>query len=254
MKFCYTTLLFFCAIALTGQDEDAKWQKMYAESQKTEVYTPVPPAVEPAMYANLPPSDAVVLLGDDRPDAFHASKDEGPNPWYFHNGVMVVEPGTGDIQTKQGYGSVQLHLEWKAPVDTAGLEGQARSNSGVFFQNRYEVQILDSYRNPTYTNGQAGAVYKQHVPLVNPLRPPGEWQVYDIIFNAPEFNAAGAQTKAGTLTVLINGVLVQNNVEILGTTEWIGAPKVEAHPDKLPIKLQDHGNRMAFRNIWLREL
>ena len=254
MKLLLPLFLFFLANAAMAQDEDAKWKKMYAESQKTEVYTPVPPVVAPAMFNTLPPSDAIVLVGNERPDAFHSSKDKGANPWFFQNGVMVVEPGTGDIETKAGYGSVQLHLEWKAPVDTAGLEGQARSNSGVFFQNRYEVQILDSYRNPTYTNGQAGAVYKQHVPLANPLRPTGEWQVYDIVFNAPQFNAAGAQTKAGTLTVFINGVLVQNNVEILGTTEWIGAPKVEAHPDKLPIKLQDHGNRMAFRNIWLREL
>ena len=252
----WTALLLFalCAPTLFAQDEDAKWQRMYAESQKTEVYTPVPPVVEPAMYPNLPPSDAVVLLGDEAPDAWHASKDKSANPWNFHRGVLVVEPGTGDIETKAGYGSVQLHLEWKAPVDTTGLEGQARSNSGVFFQNRYEVQILDNYRNPTYTNGQAGAVYKQHVPLANPLRPPGEWQVYDIVFNAPVFDAAGSQTRPGTLTVFINGVLVQNNVEIQGTTEWIGAPKVEAHPERLPIKLQDHGNRMAFRNIWLREL
>ena len=250
----FFSLLLFSTGLWAQTDAEAERARMYAESQKTEVYTPVPPVVTPGMYAHMPPADAIVLLGTDGMNAWQSIKEEAPSPWHYDRGVMVVAPGTGDVETKQAFGSVQLHLEWKAPVDTAGLEGQARSNSGVFFQSRYEVQILDNYKNPTYTNGQAGSVYKQHVPLANPLRPPGEWQVYDIVFNAPHFDANGKLMKPGYLTVFINGVLVQNMVEIQGNTEWIGAPKYSAHPDRLPIKLQDHGNKMAFRNIWVREL
>ncbi|MEM9687587.1 MAG: DUF1080 domain-containing protein, partial [Bacteroidota bacterium] len=160
--------------------------------------------------------------------------------------------GAGDIETRQHFGSVQLHLEWSAPNVIEG-EGQGRGNSGVFFQNRYEVQILDSYQNRTYSNGQAASVYKQHIPLVNATKPPEQWQTYDIIFHAPEFDASGKKIKSGMLTVFHNGVLVQDHVEILGTTEYIGSPKSQAH-GKGPIRLQDHGNPLQYRNIWIRPL
>ena len=153
----------------------------------------------------------------------------------------------------ENFGSVQLHLEWKTSEDLSH-KLQDRSNSGVFLQNRYEIQILDSYDNPTYVNGQAGSVYKQHIPLVNASRKPGEWQSYDIIFEAPEFNDDGEKTKSGYFTVFHNGILIQNHVEILGTTENVGPPKNIAHGDA-PISLQNHCcTQISFRNIWVRKL
>jgi hypothetical protein len=156
-----------------------------------------------------------------------------------------------------------LHIEWKSPTEVKG-EGQGRGNSGVFFQRRYEVQVLDSYNNRTYSNGQASSIYKQRIPLVNATRPPGEWQVYDIIFNEPQYDAEGNEIKAGTITVFHNGVLVQNNVEIIGTTEYIGPPKKgkEVMPGlnnsnqstHRSLVLQDHGDLVSFRNIWMRKL
>ncbi len=165
---------------------------------------------------------------------------------------MTVKPGTGDIKTKQSFCDIQLHFEWKTPTEVDGLEGQQRNNSGVFLQQRYEVQILDSYDNKTYPNGQAGSVYKQTIPLVNAMREPGEWQEYDIIFNAPEFDG-DELVKPGFVTVLHNGVLVQNHTEILGKTEWIGPASYEAH-GCAPLQLQDHSNPVNFRNIWVREI
>ena len=165
---------------------------------------------------------------------------------------MTVLPGTGQIETKAKFGDCQLHLEWRSP-DEPNRKGQDKGNSGVFLQGKYEVQILNSYQNRTYSNGQAASIYKQYIPLVNAMRPPGEWNVYDIIFHAPEFDSMGKKTKSGTLTVIHNGVLVQDHIEILGTTEYIGKPKNIPHRDG-PIFLQDHSNKVSFRNIWLRKL
>lgn len=150
-------------------------------------------------------------------------------------------------------GDCQLHIEWRLPAEVVGY-GQERGNSGVFLQNRYEIQILDSYNNVTYTNGQAGSIYKQRIPLVNACKKPGEWQSYDIIFMAPRFNEHGRLIIRARITVLQNGILVQNNVEICGTTEYIGLPKNVVHNIKEPLSLQDHGNSVSFRNIWIREL
>lgn len=220
--------------------------------EETEVWEPEPVAV--SFSDNNIPSDAIVLFDGTNMDAWESSKMEGaPATWVLNNdGTMTVNPDSGDIQTKAKFGSVQLHLEWRAPQTIEG-EGQGRGNSGVFFQNRYEVQILDSYENRTYANGQATAVYKQYPPLVNATKPSAEWQVYDIIFHAPEFDEEGNKTKSGTFTVLHNSVLVQDHVEILGTTEYIGWPKNNAHGKDF-IKLQDHSNPVNYRNIWLREL
>lgn len=182
-----------------------------------------------------------------------ANENGSPAQWDINNGVLTVKPGTGPIETKMGFSDVQLHIEWLAPK-AEGKRGQLYSNSGVFFMGMYEVQILNSYENPTYSNGQASSVYKQHIPLVNASKPPGEWQKYDIIFMAPKFSERGTLVSPAKITVFHNGVLVQNNVELLGPTCYIGTPYYIAHASKLPIALQDHGDPMQFRNIWIREL
>lgn len=224
----------------------------YAESQKTEVWSPLPPIV--SVNEQGVPSDAIVLLGANTSslDAWEPVKSDTVE-WLLEDGVMTVKPGSGDIQTKQDFCSVQLHLEWRAPADSQGKKDQLKNNSGVFLQNRYEVQILDSYNNQTYVNGQAASVYKQTPPLVNAMRPSGEWQSYDIIFSAPVFDDFGAFVEHGRVTVMHNGVLVQNHTKILGTTEWIGPGKIAAHGCDA-IKLQDHGDKVSFRNIWVRPL
>lgn len=222
--------------------------------EETEIWEPVPPIVS-FSEANVP-SDAIVLFNGTDLSAWESVTNPGqPAPWSINeDGSMTVVNGTGDIQTKQNFGSIQLHIEWRNPKKPKA-NGQNRGNSGIFFQDRYEVQVLDSYQNETYVNGQAASVYKQHAPLANASKPSGEWQSYDIVFHAPEFDAEGRKTKSGTLTVFHNGVLVQDHVEILGTTEYIGWPKNEAHGDA-PLKLQDHNDEsgVSYRNIWLRKL
>ena len=197
-------------------------------------------------------SDAVVLLGLDADDAPEWIGCDGkPVAWSVEDGVMTVIPNSGSIQTRRDFGDYQLHLEWSAPTEIVG-ESQGRGNSGVFMQGRYEVQILDNYGNETYANGQAGSIYKQYAPLVNATKAPGQWNVYDIIYTAPRFNADGSLLSAARITVLQNGVLVQNNTTIKGTT-FLEHPAYTAHGDA-PIMLQDHGNAVRFRNIWIREL
>ncbi|WP_218311198.1 3-keto-disaccharide hydrolase [Alteromonas antoniana] len=233
-----------CAMA-TDDDRLTREQ----QAAKTEVWKPVPPVVE--AKAGDVPSDAVVLFDGTDLSAWE-SVNGGDAQWTVGNGTMTVKPGTGDIKTKESFCDIQLHFEWKTPTDVAGLEGQQRNNSGIFLQQRYEIQVLDSYNNKTYPNGQAGSVYKQTIPLVNAMREPGEWQEYDIIFNAPEFDGEEL-VKPGYVTVLHNGVLVQNHTEILGKTEWIGPASYEAH-GCAPLQLQDHSNPVSFRNIWVREI
>lgn len=212
---------------------------------------PDPKMVEPGLAA-APPSDAIVLF-DGKDLSQWVGRDGGPAKWEVKDGVMTVAPKSGQITTKQEFGDMQLHIEWATPGEVKG-EGQGRGNSGVFLQNRYEVQILDSYDNKTYIHGQAGSVYKQHPPLVNASRKPGEWQTYDIIFRAPVFDEQGKVTKRARVTVLHNNVLVQDNAEVLGTTSHDKAPTYEKHPARQPLSLQDHGNPMRFRNIWVRPL
>jgi hypothetical protein len=206
---------------------------------------PEPAVVEPGPVGG-PPSDAVVLF-----DGKDLSKWDGADKWEVKDGYAVS--GGGDIQTKQGFGDCQLHVEWATPEKVEG-DGQGRGNSGVFLMGLYEVQILDSFNNKTYFDGQAAAIYKQHPPLVNACRKPGEWQTYDIIFEAPRFDAEKKLVRPAYLTVLQNGVLVQNHFELKGITEWDRGPHYDAHAAKLPIKLQYHGNPVRFRNIWVREL
>ena len=211
-----------------------------------------PPKDEPRVIdPGPPPSDAIVLF-DGKDLSQWAGEKNGPAKWEIKDGVATVN-GTGSISTKQEFGDCQLHVEWATPEKVEG-EGQGRGNSGILLQGRYEVQVLDSYINKTYYHGQAGSIYKQYAPLVNACRKPGEWQTYDIIFHAPRFDADGKLEKPGTVTVLQNGVLVQDNVEIKGITGPTGAPKYRAHPVKQSLVLQDHHNPVRYRNIWIREL
>ena len=224
------------------------------KSKETELWEPVPKEVY-SKTDSAPPTDAIILFDGKDLSNWKARWSEKESQWQVNDdgSVTVVFDGTGGIQTKENFGSVQLHIEWKTSEDTS-QKNQSRSNSGVFLQGRYEIQILDNYKAPTYVNGQAGSVYKQHIPLVNASRKPGEWQSYDIIFDAPEFDEEGNNIKPAYFTVFHNGVLIQNHVEVFGTTTNIGEPKYEAHGDG-PIYLQNHCcSQVSFRNIWLRKL
>lgn len=198
------------------------------------------------------PSDAILLFNGTSLDAWEM-EDGAPAKWVVRDGYVEVAPGTGTLRTKQGFGDVQLHIEWMSPAPPKGT-GQDRGNSGVFLMGRYEVQVLDSWDNRTYPDGQAGAVYGQFPPLANASRRPGEWQAYDIVFRAPRFDAAGAVTSRARLTVLHNGVLVQDAVELVGPTSNRERAPYEAHEARLPLSLQDHDHPVRFRNVWVREL
>lgn len=230
--------------------------------EDTEQWTPEPPVVTPGLATSpLPPSDAVVLLGNSTALNEWQSMDGKPAGWTFDHGVMTVKKGTGNIQTKRKFDSYQLHLEWRIPKGITG-DNQARGNSGLFLASTgggdagYELQILDSYKNKTYVNGQAGSIYKQSAPLVNAMRPPGEWQTYDVVWIAPVFNPDGSVKSPARVTAFHNGLLVQHDFVLKGETAWQGGPKYKAHGPS-PIKLQDHGDpspAISFRNIWVREL
>ena len=210
---------------------------------------PVPPKVAPGA-AGAPPADALVLLDGSSLDAW--SGRDGDAAWELADGMMTVN-GTGDIRTREGFGDCQLHLEFRTPPDN-GRAGQARGNSGVFLMERYEIQVLDSHASVTYPDGQAAAVYGQYPPLVNASRPSGEWQSYDILFRAPRFDADGELLAPARVTVLHNGVVVQWDREILGPTAHRSLPRYRAHPARAPLKLQDHGDPVSYRNIWIRDL
>jgi len=229
-------------------------KKEPTKPEATEIWKPKPKKVVPGKY-NAPPSDAIVLFDGKNLDEWVTAKDSTPAKWIINkDGSMTVNNGTGDIQTKRNFGDVQLHVEWRSPIPVHG-KGQHRGNSGVYLQNRYEVQVLDNNDNDTYVNGQVGSIYKQSIPLAMASVPSGQWNSYDIIYHAPVFDASGHKTKSATITVLENGVLIQDHFKILGTTEYIGWPKNIAH-GKAPIKLQDHGDNsgVSYRNIWVREL
>jgi hypothetical protein len=220
------------------------------DPKATEVWEPEVRVVTPGVNGAAP-SDAIVLFDGKDLSKWSDLKGE-TSKWTVKDGAMTVAKGTGDIKTKQTFGDIQLHIEWRTPSKVEG-EGQGRGNSGIFLQERYELQVLDSYKSRTYSNGQAGSIYKQTPPLANATKGPGEWQVYDVAYVAPKFNSDGTLKSAARITVFHNGVLIQNNTEIQGTTEYIGKPKVVAH-EKGPLKLQDHGNPVSYRNIWVREL
>ncbi len=267
MKSLYHILVLLLLFSVASAQE-------ITDPKATEVWEPEPQKVSPGI-GNAAPSDAIVLFdGTDlsewqkpqflhekgtvkemkemintlEADFIHAAAD-----WTVVDGQFVVKPGSGAIETKRNFGDFQLHIEWLSPAD-AGKEAQAYSNSGIFMSSLYEIQVLNSYENRTYSNGQAGAIYKQHPPLVNASRRPGEWQYYDIIFTAPVFKADGSLQSPARVTAFHNGVLIQNNVTLEGPTAYIGKSNYFPHPAKLPLRLQDHGDLVRYRNIWIRDL
>jgi hypothetical protein len=229
--------------------------------EDTEVWQPVPAIVTPAASPAAPPSDATILFDGKNLDEWVSAQDHSPANWIVADGIVTVNKKAGNIETRRSFRDYQLHLEWKVPTNITG-SGQARGNSGLFLASTgpgdagYELQILDSYNNSTYVNGQAASIYKQGIPLVNPNRKPGEWQTYDVIWTAPTFNADASLKTPAYVTVLFNGVLVQNHFELKGETRYIGQPFYKKF-DSAPIKLQAHGDKsepISFRNIWVREI
>ena len=232
--------------------------------EDTEVYEPVPKVVTPGATNAAPPSDAIVLFDGKNLDEWVTKRDKSPSKWSVADGILTVKKGPeggGNIETKRTFKNYQLHVEWRIPENITGSD-QARGNSGVFLASTgpgddgYELQVLDSYNNKTYVNGQAGSIYKQGIPLVNPARKPGEWQTYDVVWTAPVFNEDGSVKTPAYVTVFFNGVLVQNHFQLQGETLYIGKPFYKKY-DRAPIKLQAHGDRsepISYRNIWVREL
>lgn len=247
---CGSLMALSCSADTPDETSDEALEP-WQQAQKTEVWEPVPPVVETPKDA--PPSDAIVLFDGGDLDEWEAD-DGGPAHWKLEGDAMTVARREGGIRTKRDFCDIQLHIEWRSPTDIEGMDGQDRGNSGVFLQERYEIQVLDSHENETYPNGQAASVYKQSIPLVNATRPRGEWQTYDIIYTAPRFDNEGELESPAYVTVLHNGVVVQNHVEIEGKTEWIGAPSYDEAHGCDSLYLQDHDAAVSFRNIWVREL
>jgi hypothetical protein len=250
------TFPFACALLLASVSSvcnaqvDTKW-KIHDPAR------PLPPVVDPGTPSTQDspgraPSDAVVLF-DGKDLSKWAHKDGSAAKWKVENGYAEVVAKTGYIYTREAFGDCQLHVEFAEPTPPKG-ESQERGNSGVFLMGLYEIQVLDSYENKTYADGQASAVYGQYPPLVNASRPPGQWQSYDIVFHGPRFDAAGKLLRPARVTVFHNGLLAQDNVELTGPTAHGERPPYQAHPEKLPLALQDHDNPVRFRNIWIREL
>lgn len=252
--------VFLSALGMVGLSASSS-ALAQTRPEDSEVWSPKPKLVAPAAVVGEPPSDAIVLFDGKGLDQWVSSQDRSPAGWTVADGVITVDKSKGNIETKRAFRDYQLHLEWRIPADIDG-SGQGRGNSGVFLASTgprdagYEVQILDSFENPTYVNGQAASVYKQHPPLANASRKPGEWQTYDIVWRAPRFTAAGTLASPATVTVLHNGALVQDNAVLAGETVYIGKPSYKPH-GPAPIKLQAHGDPskpISFRNIWAREL
>jgi hypothetical protein len=251
MKTIFSVVAVVCCLApLSLAQVDPRWKPNDPDR-------PVPPVIEPGTASTQdapghPPSDAVVLF-DGRDLSQWLGEDGQPAKWKVGDGYFEVVPKSGFIHTRQPVGDCQLHVEFAEPVPPVG-EDQGRGNSGVFLMGLYEIQVLDSYHSKTYADGQASAVYAQFPPQVNASRPPGIWQTYDIIFHAPRFDKDGKLLRPARVTVLHNGVLVQDNVELSGPTGHHVRPPYTPTPEKLPLALQDHGNPVRFRNIWIREL
>ena len=256
----YTTLLIIVAAKTPAPAQDVPRQNGASKPEDTEVWSPVPPLVTPGVDCTSAPSDAIVLFDGKDLDEWVSAQDKSPAKWTVSGGVVTVNKAAGDIQTKRTFQNYQLHLEWRVPANVVG-SGQSRGNSGVFLastapEEGYELQILDSFNNPTYVNGQAGSIYKQAIPLVNPTRKPGEWQTYDVVWTAPIFNNDDSLKTPAYVTVLFNGVLVQNHFELRGDTRYVGQPSYKKH-GPAPILLQAHGDPsepISFRNIWVRVL
>ena len=253
----FSLFLVSCQQNSTQEKETIKAEEVQQEPTKpeeTEIWEPKPKTVSVDPKTKIP-SDAIVLFDGTNFKEWVSSKDSTAVKWTLNkDGSTTVKDKTGDIQTKRNFGSIQLHIEWRSSSEIRA-DGQGRSNSGIFLQNRYEVQVLDNNDNDTYVNGQAGSIYKQSAPLVKALSKTGDWNTYDIIYHKPIFDSKGNVSKHGTITVLHNGVLIQDHFKIKGTTEYLGWPKNKPH-GKGPIKLQDHHDNsgVGYRNIWVREL
>ena len=255
MKHFFLLSTMMAGIFVTANAQSAK-------PEDTEFYTPVPKIVTPAATIGLPPSDAVILFDGKNLDQWVSAEDATSKAtWTVADNAITVVKSAGDIQTKRSFTDFQLHIEFRIPSNITG-SGQARGNSGIFLAalpwgaGGYELQVLDNYKNETYTNGQVGSIYKQSVPLANAARKPGEWQQYDVVWTAPRFNEDSTLKSAARVTVFHNGVLVQNNFSLKGDTPYIGAPAYHKHGPE-PIKLQAHGDKsepISYRNIWVREL
>lgn len=245
MRTLFLSACTLLSLAATAQNNEQM------KPEATEVWEPVPKVINAGTETLTAPSDAIILFDGKNLDNWEAEKG-GPAKWEVKNDVMTVVKGGGVIKTKQQFEDFQLHIEWRTPAEVKG-ESQGRGNSGIFMQEYYELQVLDNYNNRTYSNGQAGSFYKQKIPLVNACKKPGEWQTYDVIWTAPRFNDDGSLKSPARATVLQNGVLVQNNVELEGQTQYIGKPFYVKHGPK-SIALQDHGNPVSYRNIWIRQL
>jgi hypothetical protein len=250
----FKTRVMLLTLALAGwswAQPDPSWLDHDRSRPQPTVITPATSSTQER--AGKAPSDAVVLF-DGKDLSQWSDMDGKPTQWTVRDGDMECVKGSGYVRTVQNFGDCQLHIEWVTPHPADGT-GQGRGNSGVFFGlDRYEVQVLDSYQSNTYPDGSAGAIYGQYPPLVNASRPPGQWQTYDIVYTAPRFEADGKFRSPARLTVFHNGVLIQNDVQLTGPTTWLERPPYQFHPEKQPISLQDHGNPVRFRNIWVREL
>jgi 3-keto-disaccharide hydrolase len=240
-------ILLLAVIARANAQDLGPWPQHSMERPRPSVIDPGPGALPVP-----PPADAMILF-DGRDLANWEGDDSTAAKWRVADGYMEVVPGTGGIHTRRGFGDCQLHIEWATPTPPHG-ESQERGNSGVFLMGRYELQVLDSYDNITYADGQAAAIYGEYPPLVNASRPPGVWQSYDIVFHRPRFSSTGAVLSPARFTVFHNGVLVQDNVALVGPTANMRRPPYTPHPDRLPLGLQDHGVKVRFRNIWIRAL
>ena len=259
--FSTLALAFLVSSSLAAQQPAAPQPGGKPRPQDTEQWEPVPAVVAPGTTAGAPPADAVVLFDGKNLDQWVSTNNKSAAGWTVANGVMTVNKKAGNIETKRSFKNYQLHLEWQIPANITGKD-QGRGNSGLFLASTgsgdagYELQILDSFENKTYVNGQAGSIYKQSPPLVNANRKPGEWQTYDVIWTAPTFNADGTVKTPAYVTAFFNGVLVQNHFPLKGETVYIGKPEYKKY-DGAPIKLQSHGDPsepISFRNIWVREL
>jgi hypothetical protein len=261
----FTAVAIFCAPLPAQQSaqprtENGRTASRAPKPEDTELWQPVPRVITPGAECGAPPSDAIILFDGKNLDQWVSSKDKSPAPWMVAGGVVTVNKAAGDIETKRKFRNYQLHIEWRVPENVTG-SGQARGNSGVFLaatspDDGYELQVLDSYENPTYVNGMAGSIYKQSIPFVNPTRRPGAWQIYDVVWTAPAFRGDGSLKSPAYATVFFNGVLVDNHFELKGVTRYIGQPYYREHGEA-PIRLQAHGDPsppISFRNIWVREL
>ncbi|MDH6306985.1 hypothetical protein M2459_003690 [Parabacteroides sp. PF5-5] len=248
------TFVMLCLLSgITSMMAQGQQQQRW-DPKSTEWHYPVPPKVKPGKVPGAPPSDAIILFDGKDLSQWESADRENPGPaeWKVQNGELIVVPGKGTIKTKEFFGDCQLHIEFKSP-SPGPHNGQDRGNSGIMLQSRYEIQVLDGDNNPTYVNGMVGSVYKQKAPEVNAYTINGEWQVYDIYWRGPRFTTGGELKEPAMVSVVLNGILIQNNYVLNGSTPYIGLPNYTPH-GRMPLTLQDHGTEVAFRNIWIRNL